>query len=466
MDKLCTRLTTSYNTTILDDVNKITQAVFYDESKKHKDKKRGLTTMMALVYNHYKANKPKPRFIGGPKTLSLHWSDKYQKMIYIFGERHARSSDCPKPTPEQKCGLENKVYNPKTHKCVSKTGKIGKEIIALNKTNKISLEIPIKMEIEDFLELLIENTDAFIDAYFEFPIYSGDKYRNINYYMPGNLQRLMTRFETCLQYATRAAEKCKLSRIHYFDTRSIDSDDKSRMNDLSYFTNTMYYFDATATNDITSNNITRNIVKNIITIDYRVRTTLEGLNAPTEQEFITFWNNQIKQSHYVMKELNKSPLKTEILNFITNEVLTKALQRRKVIQYYIEILYNDSSTSKFFLDALSNILFYITSPVARLTDAYTLARIFRDFDIEKPSFADAGERDQPQKAHNIIIYAGNAHSITYRVFLESIGFKELARAGSDDFTIEPGNCIDMKNFPQPFFSHMPENKGFLDKLFG
>jgi len=28
------------------------------------------------------------------------------------------------------------------------------------------------------------------------------------------------------------------------------------------------------------------------------------------------------------------------------------------------------------------------------------------------------------------------------------------------------NCINMKGFPQPFFSYIPENKGFWGRIFG
>jgi hypothetical protein len=63
--------------------------------------------------------------------------------------------------------------------------------------------------------------------------------------------------------------------------------------------------------------------------------------------------------------------------------------------------------------------------------------------------------DQPNKAYNIIIYAGDGHSRIYRRFLKEVaGFEEIASSGK--FEVNEGetrkHCIDMKTIPQPFFS--------------
>ena len=64
MKLICDRLVKYYNSNILDDEKKLTQAMFYAESKKHMSKKKGLTTLMRLIYNHYKGKKPTPSYIG------------------------------------------------------------------------------------------------------------------------------------------------------------------------------------------------------------------------------------------------------------------------------------------------------------------------------------------------------------------------------------------------------------------
>ena len=81
-----------------------------------------------------------------------------------------------------------------------------------------------------------------------------------------------------------------------------------------------------------------------------------------------------------------------------------------------------------------------------IVDMYTLARIFKKFNVEKSN--------QPISPHNIIIYAGDFHCINYRKFLESIGSKEIAHAGPRNInTKNKGmqNCVDLSGFPMPFF---------------
>ena len=90
---------------------------------------------------------------------------------------------------------------------------------------------------------------------------------------------------------------------------------------------------------------------------------------------------------------------------------------------------------------------------ALVADTYLLARVFKDFnmnEIEKKAYK--GATDQPDKAHNIIIYAGNAHSEVYRKFLNQLDFKQIATTGvsSNEFF----TCVNMKKINQPFFSNV------------
>jgi hypothetical protein len=106
-------------------------------------------------------------------------------------------------------------------------------------------------------------------------------------------------------------------------------------------------------------------------------------------------------------------------------------------------LYSDSAL----IDAFKNTTKYIVFLNCLIADTYTLARIFKDFGNKDLPI------DQPDKAHNIIIYAGNSHSDIYRKFLKSIGFIQISKTGELDNT-----CIDMKKIRQPFFSEWPPKK--------
>ena len=58
--------------------------------------------------------------------------------------------------------------------------------------------------------------------------------------------------------------------------------------------------------------------------------------------------------------------------------------------------------------------------------------------------------DQPNRAHNIIIYCGDEHADNYRGFLSSMAFHDITY----NLTKIPNiakNCLDMRKIKQPFF---------------
>jgi hypothetical protein len=77
--------------------------------------------------------------------------------------------------------------------------------------------------------------------------------------------------------------------------------------------------------------------------------------------------------------------------------------------------------------------------------------MFKDFDMTKMKTHANNITDQPDKAYNVIIYAGEGHSTIYRRYLKQNGFKRIARTGKDD--TDAKNCIDMRRIP-PFFSKL------------
>ena len=188
IELICTELVETYNTNILDKVDTDIKKTFVKESKKGIGTGIGRQTLMNLISQHEfrRLLAPTPHLIGGPKSLTVHWSAKYKKMIYIFGENHSDRIDCKKRFPEF---WSQQIDTPGT---------------------KI-------MSIEYFLAELVSTTDAFIDLFFEFPY--GQYSENFNPF-PRNfrLAKLIDKFKKCLYFASRDKE-CNLARIHYFDTR-------------------------------------------------------------------------------------------------------------------------------------------------------------------------------------------------------------------------------------------------------
>lgn len=436
--ELCDRLVKYYNTNILDDEKTLNQVLFYSESKKHMLGKKGLTTLMRLIYNHYKGKKPTPSYIGGPLTLSSHWSDKYKKMIYIFGESHSSKMDCEKHLT--KFCDSGEIINTKTNKCVSKSSPEGKEIL----NNIKQTEMPI----EKFLEELIINTDVFIDIFFEISFYRGEEYDDINKKIGNDrIGQIVKNIGTCLEYSKRVAKKCQLARVHYFDIRK--GDKIEIVNDISYFR-----FKLSPIFRFGLNGDQKYMLLKMLMKDKRIKNLLNGLNESSLEKYRNFWKKEIKNNFLVQKELSKTYLKEEINNFITKKTLYEAIKIRHIFTKYIPQILNEKEKDSF-VDAFQKVYSVTVHPNAVIVDAYTLSRVFKVYDVQKPAFKGNIKRDQPSEAHNIILYGGNAHSKNYRQFLKSIGFVEINNIGSEEGRFDlskPVNCLNMKNFPQPFFS--------------
>ena len=87
---LCSNLVQTYNTSILSKAPTVLQQACYDQARllTHDGKTRNV--LIQLINNHYNAEKPVEEFIGGPVTLTCHWSEEYKKLIYIYLEKSTR----------------------------------------------------------------------------------------------------------------------------------------------------------------------------------------------------------------------------------------------------------------------------------------------------------------------------------------------------------------------------------------
>lgn len=385
MNNICNNLLQTFNTNILDKEKKIIQAAFYSQAKKFKNTNKD-NTIFKLIRNHYENKKPNVKKIGGPFHLTKHIKDDI--IIYIFGERHSEIIDC-------------------------------KEDNTL---------------IENYLAELLENTDVFIDMYFEFPGFTYQQYLNTNLMAEQHMQRLFKKFYKCIQTLTRKSEKCELSRIHYIDTRSTDINRNT--SELLEFSN--IYRNINKYIDIPGNK--NFMIKKIFSIP-----------SNNNEEFIDFWIKQFENEQKIQKEINKSIYKNEINLFIRNKIIDKIyeLPGLTILQNLKKDIINqtiNNSNFKYYLEVFST---YVGNYVAVYIDGYALSRIFKEFKIENKIM-------QPKSPKNIIIYAEDRHSQNYRDFIETIGFikSEESNQFYRDIYLPDKNryCLDMSPIKQPFFS--------------
>jgi len=466
----CDILLETYNTSILDSADEELKKSLLEEAKKCADGNpdkgdRPRNVLAKLIINHSiqndqdvekKYKKPVVTSIAGPYTLTVHWNEKFKKLIYIFGEQHSTETDC-----------DDELDDDDDDDVVDKRF-VGK-----------------------YLYTLIKNTDVFIDFYVELNGFKGEKYetlfsdsidRNLNIMFLGKY------FQECIQKSTRdTKDDCKLSRSHYFDIRSSEG---IKLNDVSLFNKDLH----TLLPTLMKNNLRDHTLKQNIDIflDFFNRDHVERIfKANNEVEdfsgFLTFWFSQIDQFDFLMKKINRSTIDVReiIKSYVKEEIKIRILEipaedglywsdYDKIFKKIHTKYYNEQKSSYDFsaditkeenielLYDLIKIHDYFILINSLIPDGYLLARVFKEFnneDLEKRR-----PTDEPKNPHNIIIYAGDAHANRYRKFLEEkLDFKLLEQAGvpwriARTFTGKFKNCIEMKTVKQPFFSNYPEFK--------
>lgn len=408
---LCTKLHETYNASLLKNGRKPTREFFIStaQTAKKLNITKGNQTLISLINNYADNKSPMPKYIAGPLSLTLFWSSKYQLYVYVFGEFHSRNTDCDK---------------------------------YLNYVPDDS------MKIETFLEKLMTTTPAFLDVFIEWSPARDE----LAFYPKTGLDRIHAIYATlqkCIHYSTRHDKDCDLARLHWVDVRKgyVSS---STLNDLSYVR--VYLIHET---DYLGTTNAAETLRRILKNDQRMRKILEDLITPSVTNYKNFMKKQVTQSDLVQKELTQTFLRKEIEKFCTEELIKEGLKSRELFQRYIPTLLDDKSTDQKIESALSGLNMATFSVNILMMDFYALSRIFKKFNIQRSKSKQASRVDQPESPHNLIIYAGDAHSIRYRKFFDSLGAKRIAHINNRG-TLNIKNCIDISNFPMPFFNEVPK----------
>jgi hypothetical protein len=419
---ICRELQTTYNANILNDISVLKQAVFFNESQKNKNKKKGNITLMKLIYNHYREKKPVVDRITGPFSLSLQYSKKYNKNIYIFGEQH----DLKNPCPIKRC-IEGDMIKKETGECVDPS---------MENINFLNPDKAMKMS--DYILNLAKTTDVFIDFYIEFPLYpSQENFDNIKIKKnkeKSELRTIASELENCLDFNKKFSEYCELTRFHNIDVRRETNLNSFLFNFcLEGLTQPEKLLIYIAENP--------NIFQNMF----------ENLSSNASNYII----NHIFSWKSVRKELKRSYLGDKIEQFAVNTIKNESEKYIIINKIALELnpktlntkLQEKKERKPIFIEAvqlLSNALIHVLSIIV---DVYTLARIFKRFNVKSSS-------NQPTEPRNIIVYAGDGHSNHQRNFLKLNGFVKIANISENsqkEAVLDKISCLNMRKFPQPFF---------------
>ena len=446
MEKLCKQLINTYNTNVLDNKSKIIGEEFMKISTKYKDTGKGRSVLMNLIYNHFAVQKPKPEYIGSPMDLTVHWSETHEKIIYIFGEHHSDKIDC------YKLGLQNR-----------------------------DIDVPGSkiMSIQYFLKELSRTTDCFIDFLFEVPAteikskgyhldfdpYDGDK-KNFA------ISKLFDTFKDCINYITRSDKRCRLSRVHYFDSRYNDKDGSIKGSNIinAFRVEIQNIRKITDTKDKYS---FANLAKKLLKDNSDFVKMLEYISDDDDNIILQFLISQTTQNTYTHKELERfehnNSIRLAIETFIEEEN-KKFMDENKLLwrnntEIILKFISEDEDTpsSQEFEKSFNLINDSLISVNSLVADVYLLSRLFKNFDLtQMQEKGYVGSTDQPAKATNIIIYTGSKHADTYRLFLKNkLDFKQIAETGLKKKDPSYIHCIDMSTIPQPFFNSWPPI-GYID----
>ena len=480
-------------------------------------RERKVLAQLILNKEHQKRHPlPKVNFVGGPFNITYHWSKNYNKAIYIFGETHNVKLDCPIDplNPDEKYEIDNFLW---THfqNAIAFTD-FYLEIMSYvvpdgypnTNTDGIHLNI-LRYTFDPCIDKKNRDTNFLCNnsRMHYFDIRQGK--------VKGGMNSASLFQKEIMQFNTDATEKLK---GHDNSKLCLDTDFLNKICRLVENWKSFFEFFALFNIFIEKYEFPINDFDNIIrgvTPDHKVQ--LETLGAmwfpnlgaflfPENKKneirewidkqrkefnklnYVKFWYGQIYNSVILKKEMenmneNVKPLLTMFIKKELDDLIDSTITNKKIP--HSQNVLTDYEKIKKFLDEdkrpsfKKDDIFYdnfglkyqdISNTISSIykvfgtqvlnfnviiTDAYLLARIFKTFKIDNPDIKQR-PTDEPAEPHNIIIYAGNAHSQRYRKFLRSLGFRVVEESGPlekqppEAKTMK--HCVNMTPITQPLFS--------------
>lgn len=419
IQKISAKLLQTYDAKILQNKDIQIKSAFFSLSKKYYKK----NTLFRLIYNYFTKVKPSIKYIAGPLHLTKHKQEKEENnlTIYTFGEIHRTFTDCPDQFTGERKILPSDMKN----------------------TN------PNVLNIVEYIDKLLETTDCFLDIYIETPhLEKGTYLYYKNFKEEYQLHQLINYFKHCIELPSRKnIEKCKVARFHYIDIRDKpDIDNKI----LQFLTIARKFFNVNGEEIESENLITDNMIELLVINQRFLIEFLETiyLDKNTLENFVL---EQFRNNKIIQKEINKSYLSNEITDFIisklkveVNKLYDVINSTKSVVLSYLDDFYEINE--EFYYD-FRKIYYIFTIFDSYGMDAYALARMFKHFNVK--------DNSQPTRPNNIIIYAGEEHSVRYREFFESINMQKVEESGKYTLKLNElkyTNCIDMNTINQPIFS--------------
>ena len=408
----CCNLIKTYDCNYLNVMDKDLKNSFCDKVTNHKYCFNTLKrpVLAKLISNHLNDEKSIYRFIGGPNSLTVHYSKEFKQTIYIFGEFHNKEINCSNVAEDPaEDAMEQEVH------------------------------------IEEFLFTLLQTTDTFLDIFIESNPLSSNNSADSAY----RISKLYNQLKKCIIRESRHDPECLLGRVHWIDIRDGA--------ELSIFTSLYFH-------DLLNNAInmgisdSEKIVKLEELVDRYKEVFEEIQKLSTMSDRYEYFSIKITTNSINDKEFTDTIVHRKIKQFLLNELITELYNFQRIIDsitFLLEKKYSnepDDSHKHYQLRETLRFISYFLLQIDIITmDYYALLRVFKDFrvdDEQKPAFVGAIIGDQPKKAYNVILYAGACHSSRYRRCLKYLRFKMYEKTGDLN---KDESCINMKDITMPFF---------------
>ena len=336
------------------------------------------------------------------------------------------------------------------------------------------------MLVEDFIYELIDKTDVFIDIFLEIDAMKrgAKEYNSFSGISNSrSITKLFEKLKKCIQYNTRHDNACRLSRVNYFDIRGINGNVYTEF--YGYIFN---IYDTYSEHNKYMNTIINSYNKDEISEEqynevkeYKSKQTFDKIKKMIElnkkiydlifnnlnnDDVEQFWLDRMYNNIYVKHELTKitdTELLEKITDFFEQTIRTFVYDNKQNWIDNISIIRDPKTNINDYIISVIIVFKPCVRLLSRIVDMYAICRMFKDFNLDKRPYEGADVKDQPKRANNIIIYAGDSHSRTYREFLDKMQFNKV----SVNKNSKTESCIDLRNFPLPFFSMSAINNYYI-----
>ena len=252
--------------------------------------------------------------------------------------------------------------------------------------------------------------------------------RNINFYdistLPFEMFKTRQKFRNCFQANTRKKDRnddCRLGRFHHVDTRRILPDNRNVLEPLQI----LLIIKADNHNNMPFIGYSWILLLERIGIQAFLQKILDASTGTPEENL---FNHIIDMYPLVKKEWNLSYYKQEIKDFFkaklkdidvsgnfgrpAGTVIKLDTIANESLTMFNDVNATTTNTATYTntRDDMLDVFFVVASFIM---DIYCLSRVFKKFKIKTDC--------QPEETHNIIIYAGDAHSSIYSDFIVSLG---------------------------------------------